>query len=99
MRRIPVLSMLLLALLLAAGCGEYGKRYEGGKKGAGAIAGEEAKVSDEAFDDAARKKDGCTEIEEFESEGSTHTTDPDEKVVYEHNPPHSGNHYQIPAEW
>lgn len=99
MRRISLLVMLLvLATLVAAGCGQYGKQYtgEGGEQRA---SGEERQITDEKFDAAARKKDGCTEVEEFESEGSTHTSDPDEKVDYQHNPPHSGDHYEVTVEW
>lgn len=99
MRRIPVLLLLVLASLVAAGCGQYGKRYTGSEEAAGRQSGEERRVTDEKFDAAARKEDGCTEVEEFESEGSSHTSDPDEKVDYQHSPPHSGDHYQVPAEW
>lgn len=88
--------MLLLALSLAiAGCGEFGQRYDGSDDQA-AAANEERQVSDERFDDAARKRDGCTEVEEFESEGSTHV---ETAVDYEHNPPHSGDHGPVPVDW
>jgi len=98
MRRLAPLLLLLLATLVAAGCGEYGQRYEGDSEKVSA-SGSETRVTDEKFDDAARKRDGCTDIEEFESEGNTHTTDPAETVKYEHNPPHSGDHYQVPEDW
>lgn len=99
MRRFATLAaVLVLASLVAAGCGEYGKRYEGDGS-AQVAATEETPITDEKFDDEVRKRDGCTEVEEFESEGNTHTTDPDEKVEYKHNPPHSGDHYQVAAEW
>lgn len=90
--------LLVLATLVAAGCGQYGKRYtgEGTER---RDTGEERRITDEKFDEAARKKDGCTEVKEFESEGSSHTSDADEKVEYEHNPPHSGDHYSVTVEW
>ncbi len=100
MRRfIPLLLVLMFASLVAAGCGEYGKRYEGDGASAAGASGDEKPITDEKFDEAVQKRDGCTEVEEFESEGATHTTDPDEKVEYERNPPHSGNHYQVAEEW
>lgn len=98
-RFVLPLALLLLASFIAAGCGEFGQRYEGDGSAKAASSDEEKPITDEAFDDAARKKDGCTDIEEFESEGRTHTTDPEETVKYEHNPPHSGNHYQVAEEW
>lgn len=88
--------MLLAVLSLAiAGCGEYGQRYDSTDDEAQAAA-EERQVSDERFDEEVRKRDGCTEVEEFESEGSTHVEEP---VEYEHNPPHSGDHGPVPADW
>lgn len=100
MRRISLLVLLLLAAaLVATGCGQYGKRYSGSEEASANASGQEREITDEAFDEKVRTRDGCTEIEEFESEGNEHTTDIDEKVEYEHNPPHSGNHYQIAAEW
>jgi hypothetical protein len=100
MRRTLAIILIISASLVAAGCGQYGKRYEGsGDSAANAATGEEKRVSDETFDDAVRKRDGCTEVEEFESEGSTHTNDPEEKVKYKHNPPHSGDHYEVAEEW
>ncbi len=99
-RRLAPLTLLVLATFVAAGCGEFGQRYEGDDSSANVSAsGEEKRITDERFDDAVRERDGCTEVEEFESEGRTHTTDPDEKVEYENNPPHSGNHYQVAEEW
>jgi hypothetical protein len=100
MRRfLVILALLSFSLLVAAGCGQYGKRYEGSSGDAAANASQEKRVTDQKFDDEARKADGCTEVEEFDSEGSTHTSDPDEKFEYEANPPHSGDHYEIPAPW
>lgn len=103
MRRISLLAILLLAILVASGCGQYGKRYTGKGDNTKAASGKEEQVTDEKFDAAARKKDGCTELEEFESEGSTHI-DAAESATYEHNPPHSGDHWNdaavpAPAEW
>lgn len=96
MRRI-LATMLLLALPLAiAGCGQYGQRYDGSDDSdSGAV--EERRITDERFDEEVRKRDGCTEVEEFESEGSSHVDDPD--VKYEHNPPHSGDHSPVPVDW
>jgi hypothetical protein len=100
MRRTLAIILIISASLIAAGCGKYGERYEGSNDStANAAASEEKPVSDEAFDDEVRKRDGCTEVEEYESEGSTHTTDPKEEVEYEANPPHSGDHYQIAVPW
>ncbi len=100
MRRfVPLVFVLLFATLVAAGCGEFGQRYEGDGDSQASSTSEERKVTDEKFDEKVRERDGCTEVEEFESEGRTHTTDPEEKVKYEHNPPHSGNHYQVAEDW
>lgn len=96
MRRITLLLTLLLASFLAAGCGEFGKRYTGEGSAATDASGEEKRITDEDFDDAARKQAGCTEVEEYESEGSTHI-DSSERATYKHNPPHSGDHWNDPA--
>lgn len=96
MRRTPVILLLVLAALVATGCGEYGKRYTGADADRPTNASDETPITDKPFDAAARKAAGCTEIKEFESEGSTHTED---KVTYENNPPHSGDHNPVPAEW
>jgi hypothetical protein len=98
MRRIPMILVFLAALLIAGGCGQYGKQYKAADKAATA-SGREAVVTKAKFDDAARKEAGCGELEEFKSEGQGHTTDPSEKVDYKHNPPHSGQHYQVPLDW
>ena len=99
MRRITLLLTLLLATFLAAGCGEFGKRYTNEDTDTTDASGAEKRITDDPFDDAARKAAGCTEVEEFESEGSTHI-DPAETPKFEHNPPHSGDHWNdqsIPA--
>ena len=101
MRRILPILVLVSFALLVAGCGEFGKRYSGSSDDTAnaANAAEEKRVTDEKFDDAARKAAGCTDVQEYDSEGSTHTTDLSEKVEYEVNPPVSGDHYQIAAPW
>lgn len=96
MRRITLLLTLLLATLLAAGCGEFGKRYSGEGSDTKAASGTEKPITDEPFDDAEKKRAGCTDLEEFESEGSTHI-DASEKPTFEHNPPHSGDHWNDPS--
>jgi hypothetical protein len=103
MRRISVLAVLLFATLIASGCGQFGQRYEGesGSSTKAAASGKERPITDEKFTEAVAKRDGCdsNKATEFDIEGSQHTTDPKEKVDYGHNPPHSGNHYQIAAQW
>ena len=95
MRRIALLALLVLATLVAAGCGQFGKQYTG-ESSATDAAGEEKRITDAEFDEAARKEAGCTEVKEFESEGSTHI-DKSEQATYEHNPPHSGDHWNDPS--
>jgi hypothetical protein len=96
-RFAPLMLVLLSASLVAAGCGEYGQRYEGDSDSEQVSAsGEETPITDEAFDDEVRKRDGCTDVEEFESEGRNHTDGP---YTYEHNPPHSGDHNAVAKEW
>lgn len=99
MRRISLIALALFATLIAAGCGEYGKRYSGESAASAASADREQEITDEKFDDAVKKRDGCTDVEEFESDGSEHTPGENDSVTYEHNPPHSGNHNPIAAEW
>jgi hypothetical protein len=100
MRRISLLVLVMSMLLLAAGCGQFGKQYTGSAK-AKASAANEQKVTTKPFDEAAAKAAGCdgTKATEFESEGRGHTTDIKTPVTYKHNPPHSGEHYQVPADW
>jgi hypothetical protein len=103
MRRVLPILLLLTFSIAVAGCGAYGERYEGDDSSSKTAAGEEKQVTDEKFDDAARKEDGCTELKEFESEGNEHL-DAGTKVTYEHNPPMSGNHWNdasvpAPADW
>jgi predicted small lipoprotein YifL len=90
--------LLVLAMLVAAGCGQYGQRYTEDQERVTA-SDVEKPITDERFTDEVRERDGCTEVEEFDSEGGSHRTDPGERVEYEHNPPHSGDHYQIAAPW
>lgn len=99
MRRILLLALLALISLIAVGCGQYGKEFKGESKDAEAAASEERQVSSEKFTDEVKKRDGCTGPDELESEGSNHTGDPDKKVEYKNSPPHSGDHYDIPADW
>ena len=95
MRRISLFLVIISAALVAAGCGEYGQRYTGSEQAA-STTGEEKRITDAKFDDAARKRDGCTEIKELESNGRNHTED---KVTYEENPPVTGDHNPVAAEW
>lgn len=99
MRRITFLLVLILALIVATGCGQYGKRYVSDTDDT-AVTGEEPRITEDDFEDEkVRTADGCGELEEFKSEGRGHTTDLNEKVEYQHNPPHSGSHYQLASEW
>ncbi|MCB0877742.1 MAG: DUF3105 domain-containing protein [Thermoleophilia bacterium] len=101
MRRFLAISTLVLFAVAVAGCGEFGKKYDGSSDSTAKAAaqGSEKRITDEKFNDDTRTADGCTDIMEFDSEGSTHTTDPKEKVDYKHNPPMSGDHYEVPADW
>lgn len=99
MRRILLPLVLLIPSLAIAGCGEFGQKYDGGGDDSKAAVKSEKRVSDERFDDEVRERDGCSKIEEVESKGSTHTTSIDEKVTYTQNPPTSGDHYEIAADW
>jgi hypothetical protein len=100
MRRISLLLVVLSALLVAAGCGQFGKQYTGSDK-SNSSATNEQKITTKPFDEAAAKAAGCDsdKAKQFESEGRGHTTDIKEAVKYKNNPPHSGNHYQVPADW
>jgi hypothetical protein len=98
MRRICLLLLLALsATFVATGCGQFGKKYHGDSKTKAAAANEQ-KITTKKFDAAAKKADGCEDVQEFDSEGRTHTSSLKEKVTYKTNPPTSGNHYQVPAE-
>jgi hypothetical protein len=99
MRRIPMILIFLTALFVAAGCGQFGKKYEATSTNSGTATGRDKVISTEKFDEATQKKYGCTAPETFKSEGRTHITDVNEKVKYGHNPPDSGNHYQVPLDW
>lgn len=100
MRRFPlVLLLLVFASLLATGCGQYGKRFEGDASASSSADGQEPKITTKKFDAAARKADGCGELQEFESEGRGHSTDLNEKLTFKTNPPSSGKHYQVASEW
>lgn len=86
-------------MFLAAGCGKYGEKYAASDNDI-STAGDEPRLTDADFtDEKVRAKDGCDELVEKKSEGRQHTTDIDEKVEYEQNPPMSGNHYQVATEW
>lgn len=89
--------VLLFASFVAAGCGQFGQRYEGADDSTQVVSkGEDTPITDEAFDDEVRTRDGCTDVKEFKSEGRTHTEGP---YTYEHNPPHSGDHNAVAKEW
>ena len=66
MRRFSFILVLLLALLVTAGCGQYGKRYVA-DDGTGAKSGDEkTRFSDENFEDTkVRTADGCTKLTDF----------------------------------
>ncbi len=106
MRRIIPILLLVSFSIAVAGCGAYGEKYTGDDSSSStktSATGEEKRVTDERFDDESREKDGCTELKEFESEGSTHV-DKGTKVTYKQNPPTSGNHWNdptapAPADW
>ncbi|MCW2949686.1 MAG: hypothetical protein JWN41_699, partial [Thermoleophilia bacterium] len=100
MRRIPKFLVVLAALLIAGGCGQFGKQYKASDDAAADTAsGRDKVVTTQKFDAAAQKKYGCGPVEDFKSEGRGHTTDENEAVDYKHNPPHSGKHYQVALDW
>lgn len=99
MRRLTFVLIILCSLLVAAGCGKYGERYNASGDEA-PVNGEEPRITDADFDDdKVRLADGCTKLVSKKSEGRSHTTSLDEKVDYGNNPPLSGNHYQAPGDW
>lgn len=95
MRRFAtVLAALIVALLIAAGCGRFGSTettdVSGSKKTS------KDKVTAKPFDAAERKRAGCTKDEEPENKGSEHV---EGDVEYKDNPPTSGNHNAVPLDW
>jgi hypothetical protein len=96
MRKLTLVVVLLLATLVAAGCGKFGNTDSSGGSEGKDPTGKEKRITDEKWDAAARKESGCTDLKEFDSEGSTHI-DKSERATYEHNPPHSGNHWNDPS--
>lgn len=96
MRKFTVLAVVLFATLVAAGCGKFGDTDGSGATSGKAASGEEKRITNVRFDAAARKAAGCTEIKEFESEGSEHV---EGKVKYKSNPPNSGNMANEPLPW
>ncbi|MBC7461341.1 MAG: hypothetical protein H7287_08260, partial [Thermoleophilia bacterium] len=98
MRRIPMFLIVLAALLIAGGCGQFGQKYKADTSSANTATGRNKVITTQKFDAAAQKQFGCTAPEEVKSEGRGHTTDVNEKVDYKHNPPLSGKHYQVPLD-
>ncbi|MCW2926567.1 MAG: hypothetical protein JWM86_535 [Thermoleophilia bacterium] len=97
MRRTQLFLLLVLATFVAAGCGEFGQRYEGDDSKDSGNDTTEKLITDEEFTAAVAKRDGCDEeAEEFESEGNDHV-DISESVTYKQNPPMSGNHWNDPS--
>lgn len=94
-----MILMLVVAVLVAGGCGQFGKKYQANTTDATTKTGRDKVVTSQKFDEATQKQYGCTAPEDFKSEGHTHTTTVTEKVDYKHNPPMSGNHYQVPLDW
>lgn len=98
MRRLLMIMVLLaFAGLVGAGCGQFGKVSTGGGPG-GAAGGQDTleSITDEPFDEQARKRDGCGEIEELEDRGRQHV---EEDVDYKDNPPAGDNHDAVPLDW
>lgn len=96
---IATLVTLLLAAMIAAGCGQFGKAAQGSDGGGttGATGPQGAgSVTDKPFDEAEIKRAGCTEIETPENKGREHV---DGDVEYETNPPTSGSHNPVPLDW
>lgn len=91
--------IVLAALLIAGGCGQFGQKYKADTSSANTATGRNKVITTQKFDAAAQKQFGCTAPEEVKSEGRGHTTDVNEKVDYKHNPPLSGKHYQVPLDW
>ena len=96
MRRTAITLIALgTAMLVAAGCGQFGKRYSPEKKQS-----DTKVISTKPFDAAARKAGGCGTIETVKVTGrGDHSTSLDEKIKYSVNPPTSGRHYQTPLDW
>lgn len=96
MRPIYRLVTVILAALVATGCGQFGQRYTGSEEENRATSDQERRITDQPFDEEARKADGCTKVQEFDSEGNTHV---EETVDYDNNPPHSGKHSPVALAW
>jgi hypothetical protein len=99
-RRIWIVTLVVVAALIAGACGEYGKRYSGSTDETRTATDQQALITDKPFDAKERKANGCTELKEEKIEGQGHT---DENVVYKDNPPTSGDHANIadkaPVAW
>lgn len=98
MRRTPLFLLIVLAMFVAAGCGEYGQRYEGDDNKDSSNDTSEDIVTEAEFTKAVAERDGCddSKAEEFESEGNDHV-DASESVTYKQNPPMSGDHWNDPS--
>lgn len=105
-RRTPALLVtLLVATLIAAGCGgaesvtvSEGDTTGGKTTATTATTGGPA-FSSAAFDDAERERAGCGVVEQLPDHGNEHTGDPAEEIEFAENPPASGTHYQVALDW
>lgn len=96
MRRTIVTCLgLLLASLVAVGCGQFGKTYTG-SSAKPSNTETTPSITDKQFTAAERKEAGCGEIEDLPDLGNDHVDTP---VKYTENPPASDNHNPVPLDW
>jgi hypothetical protein len=89
--------VIVVAAAIAAGCGQYGERYEGGDASNEPGAGSTTAISKAKFDAKARKAAGCTEIKKVKEEGRAEHVEGD--IDYEADVPSSGEHNPVPLDW
>jgi len=91
---LALAAVVILALLIAGG-GDSGGQGEGDLYPDGQSVPDPGELSVDL--QAAAREAGC-ELEEKPAPSRQHTTNPDEKLKYDLNPPAGGRHYEIPAE-
>jgi hypothetical protein len=101
MRRFAILSFVLLAMVVAGGCGKFGKT---GSNGGGSTTStdktKEQLISTVAFTSAVQAKYGCTKPETLDVGASgKHTPGENDKVTYKDFPPAGGEHNPVPVDW
>jgi hypothetical protein len=101
-RRITLTVLTVCAAaLVAGGCGQFGKTYQGTPSGSSGASSKQ-KISKLPFDAAAMKAGGCTVVETLKDYGHQHDPAAGGALIPQHyadNPPASGTHYPVPLDW